>query len=249
MTPPSPFLAALVDFVLPPVCLGCDAAISAADTARLVCRPCRARIRPLPHPCCPRCGAPRLVTGRDDDFCQECSHWPRELAFARSACRLEPPADRLVHQLKYRGWPRLAGPMAGFMARVPLPAALAGARYVVPVPTTRRRLRERGYNQARLLAREFARLTGRTVLDALVRERGNSTQTTLQPLARRANVATAFRPAPQSARLRNARVVLVDDVLTTGATASACALALRRAGSRCTGLLTFARALGPRGTT
>lgn len=243
------FFADLADFVFPPVCLGCDSAIDAADTARLICRQCRTRLRPLPHPCCPRCGAPRLLTGRADDVCPECASWPEELASARSACRLEAPADRVVHQLKYRGWPRLAGPMARFMARTRLPPPFDDARFVVPVPTTRQRLRERGYNQAELLATEYARQTGRQVVHALTRTRGNSTQTTLQPLARKANVATVFRVAPSSVQLRNASVVLVDDVLTTGATASACALALKGAGVRGTGLMTFARALGSRRPT
>lgn len=245
----SRFLAALADLLFPPVCLGCDAPIAPADVARLVCRTCRARIRPLPHPCCPRCGAPRLETGRSKDVCPECAGWPPELERARSACVLEPPADLLVYRLKYRGWPALARPLADFMARNASDDALGAARIVVPVPTTARRLRERGYNQARLLACEFAELTGRTVVDALLRERGSATQTTLQPLARGANVTGAFRTAAAGARLRNVSVVLVDDVLTTGATATACALALSEAGVARVGLVTFARALGSRRPT
>lgn len=243
------FLHALADLVFPPVCLGCDAPIDPADDVRLVCRTCRSRIRPLSHPCCARCGAPRLETGRRDPACPECAAWPADLEWARSACTLEPPADRLVYRLKYRGWPALAAPLAGFMARMPLDESLPRARVVVAVATTRQRIRERGYNQARLLALEFARLTGMTVVDALARERGSATQTTLQPLARRANVTGAFRATAACSRLRNASVVLVDDVLTTGATASACALALRGAGVRSVGLVTFARAFGSRRPT
>lgn len=245
----SPFLAALADLVFAPSCLGCGQSIDPADSARIVCRVCRARLRALPHPCCARCGAPRLRTGRTDDICPECLAWPPDLDFARSACLLAPPADTLVYQLKYRSWPALAAPLAGLMARMPLPPPLHDAAFVVPVPTTRQRLRERGYNQARLLALAFARYTGRTLVDALVRERGNATQTTLQPLARRANVTGVFRTAAASGHVRNAGVVLVDDVLTTGATASACALALRGAGVRCVGLVTFARAFGSRRPT
>jgi len=243
------FLERLADFVYPPACLGCDGPIEPADPVRFVCRPCRARLRPLPHPCCPRCGAPDLVTGRSDGVCPECESWPPELETARSGCLMEAPADRLVHQLKYRAWPGLAGPLAALMAALPLPAPVAAARIVVPVPTTPRRRRERGYNQAALLATEYARLTKRTVVEALAREGGRSTQTTLQPLARAANVSGAFRITGEGAGLRNAAVVLVDDVLTTGATAAACALALRGAGVRCAGLVTFARALGSRRRT
>jgi ComF family protein len=243
------FLDALADLVFPPVCLGCDAPMEPADPVRFVCRPCRARLRPLPHPCCPRCGAADLVTGRTDAICPECERWPADLEAARSACLMEPPADRLVHQLKYRAWPGLAAPLAAVMARTALPPGMSAARIVVPVPTTAQRQRERGYNQAQLLALEYAGLTDRTVIDALVRERGRSTQTTLQPLARAANVAGAFRITAAGVRLRSASVVLVDDVLTTGATAAACALALRGAGVRCAGLITFARALGSRRPT
>jgi ComF family protein len=243
------FLDALGDFVLPPVCVGCETRMEPADPVRFVCRRCRARLRPPPHPCCPRCAAPDLVTGRRDGICPECEAWPPELELARSACLMQPPADRLVHQLKYRAWPGLAAPLAGFMAGTPLPGPMAAVRVVVPVPTTAERRRERGYNQAALLADAFARLTGRTAIAALRRERGRSTQTTLQPLARAANVSGAFRITDDGVRLRNASVVLVDDVLTTGATASACALALRGAGVRCAGLITFARALGSRRQT
>ncbi len=243
------FFEALADLVFPPVCLGCDTPLQPADPVRFICRPCRARLRPLPHPCCPRCTAPDLATGRRDGICPECEPWPAELEAARAACLMVPPADRLVHQLKYRAWPGLAVPLAEFMARTALPPAMTLARIVVPVPTTARRRRERGYNQAGLLATEYARLTGRTVTDALARTRGRSTQTTLQPLARAANVAEAFRITDEGTGLRNASVVLVDDVLTTGATAAACALALRGAGVRCAGLITFARALGSRRLT
>ena len=245
----SRFFDALADLVFPPVCLGCDGPMEPADPVRFVCRTCRARLRPLPHPCCSRCGAVALVTGRTDAICPECEPWPAELEAARSACVMEAPADRLVHQLKYRAWPGLAAPLAAFMARTALPPAMTAARFVVPVPTTVQRERERGYNQARLLALEYARLTDRTVIDALARERGRSTQTTLQPLARAANVAGAFRITAAGVGLRSASIVLVDDVLTTGATASACALALRSAGVRCAGLVTFARALGSRRKT
>ncbi len=244
-------LRVLADLLLPPACLGCDGLIDPRDELRLLCRRCRAQLRALPAPSCARCAAPVRNTGRAiEEGCAECRAWPAELACARAACLLMPPASRIVHQLKYRGWPALAVPMAERMAALPLPEAARSARLVVPVPTTKQRLRERGYNQAQELARAFAQHTGRELCLALQRTGSSGTQTTLLPVARRANVAGAFRVEARAARrLRAAHVLLVDDVLTTGATACACAVALGAAGARHLSLVTFARALDARRLT
>lgn len=242
-------LASLTDLILAPICLACSARIAAGDDARLVCRRCRSMLRPLPPPCCPRCGAPTLRTGCDPGpTCSNCEAWPAALRGARSACLLHPPADVLVHQLKYRGWRALAAPLAERMAATRLPADVeAEATICVPVPTTRTRMRQRGYNQAELLARAYAATTGREVRTLLDRAGSSRSQTALQPLARGANVAGAFRVASGAAAvLRRAHLLLVDDVLTTGATAVECARTLQDAGARCVTLITFARALDAR---
>lgn len=238
-------LAGLLTLVLAPRCLGCGEATR--DPAALVCGRCRSRIHPPPAPLCPRCGMPRLRTGRDPGFrCQECLEWPPALRIARSACLLHHPADALVHQLKYRGWKRLGSFMADRMAAIPLPADVnTEARLVVAVPTTETRLRERGYNQAEVLAEGLSRATGRTLLPALRRTPGSSSQTTLQPVARLANVAGAFRPMDAvESDIAGEHLLLVDDVLTTGATVVACTEMLLAAGARCVSVLTFARATG-----
>lgn len=237
----------LVDLVLAPRCLGCGGVAGGGDGGGLVCGRCRSRLLPPPPPLCPRCGFPRLRTGREPaPTCQECRDWPVALRAARSACLLRPPADALVHQLKYRGWHRLAGPMGRLMAAVRLPAdAAAEARIVVPVPTTALRLRERGYNQAAVLAEAVARESRRTVICGLHRSVGASSQIALQPAARLANVAGAFGLVAGAAQeLAGEHVLVVDDVLTTGATVTACAQALVDAGARCVSVLTFARATG-----
>src|SRR5690606_18920617 len=115
---------------------------------------------------------------------------------------------------------------------------------VTAVPTTERRRRERGYNQAEALAAAYARTTGRTSLQLLRRTSGSRTQTTLQPAARRANVAGAFAAVVDASGMH---VILVDDVLTTGATAAECAGTLAAAGACCIRLITFARAFHLRG--
>ena len=241
-----PLGRALLDLVFAPICLGCDGPIAPGDAARLICRRCRARLPVPPAPLCARCGAPRLRTGRQERelSCRECERWPPAVRAARSACLLLPPADRVVHQLKYRGWWALAQPMAERMAAVALPPdVVAEARVVVPVPTTAARRRERGYNQAELLARGYAKRTGRQLLRALERSTGASSQTSLQPAQRAANVSSAFRLAAGVERgLLAAHIILVDDVLTTGATAGECTRVLVAAGARAVSIVTFARA-------
>lgn len=239
-------LDGLLDLVFAPVCLGCDGLIGTMDSARLVCRRCRSRLRRPPPPLCPRCGAPRRMTGRGHDgfTCPECTEWPDSLRFARAACLLEDPADRLVHQLKYRGWRDLATPMGGFMGAIDWPAEAHSDAVVTPVPTTPGRQRKRGYNQAALLAHALADATACEVHHLLRRGAASSTQTTLQPAARAANVAGAFTATGDCA---GRHVILVDDVLTTGATAAECARTLARAGACCVRLITFARAFHIRG--
>ena len=199
-----------------------------------------------------RCGAPLLRTGRAGaDPCIECVRWPGALRAARSAVLLAPPADALVHQLKYRGWRALAEPLGARMAAIDLPRdARDEVSVCVPVPTTADRLRTRGYNQALLIAESYARHADRRVVPLLERMLARDTQTHLQPAARAANVAGAFRVRPGAeALVDGAHVLLVDDVLTTGATAGECAATLVAAGARCATVVTFARALDARRLT
>ena len=182
----------------------------------------------------------------DSFTCPECREWPDALRLARSAFLLEPPADRLVHQLKYRGWKGLGEPLGERMAHVLWPPESHEPAVVTAVPTTAKRRRERGYNQAQILADSLASATSRQARPLLHRISGSRTQTTLQPAARAANVAGAFAPAADVAGLH---VILVDDVLTTGATAAECATVLAAAGACCVRLITFVRAFEFRGLT
>lgn len=136
------------------------------------------------------------------------------------------------------------------MARVPLPpAARDPSTVVVPVPTTRTRRRRRGYNQAAVLAEAVGAALDLPVLRALLRRPGGTTQVALQPVERGRNVLRAFSVGEESRarRIRGRPVLLVDDVLTTGATAGAAATALAAAGVSGVTVLTFARALPYRG--
>ncbi len=234
----------LLDLLLPVRCLGCGERVPAGAPGGPVCFRCRSRIRPLPSPRCRRCDLP-LGTRRDGgSACHHCADWPAVLVAARCATALADPADRLVHALKYGGWPAVVPVMAGPMAAAARRLRLQDEPRVVPVPTTPRRRRRRGYNQAELLAREVARVRGWACLDALARRDLGGSQIALPVARRRANVEDAFIPGAGAGLLpATFDVILVDDVLTTGATASAAARALEALGARSVALLAFARTL------
>lgn len=239
--------ARFLDLLLPPACAGCGAHLprEGSRPPRRICPRCRTRLVAPAHPRCERCEAPQGTGRPPDRACPRCGDWPAVLRWARTAALLRPPADALVHALKYDGWPELGEEMGALMARIALPngGSLAG-RVLVPVPTTARRLRERGYHQAEVLARALAREGGGHLLPALVREGGGESQVALHPDERRTNVKGAFQLRDSARRrIRGGEVVLVDDVLTTGATAIAAAEALVEGGADGVVLLTFARAL------
>jgi ComF family protein len=167
---------------------------------------------------------------------------------ARSVCWIDGGSGaEIVHQFKYGGWHALAEPMAARMARTTWPEDVVRERTaLVPVPLAGARQRERGFNQSERLSVALARDWNRPVWnDVLVRTRSTDTQTRLTPDARRSNVSGAFRAVSAArARLRGAHLVLVDDVVTTGATLVECASALIDGGARIISFVTFGRAPG-----
>jgi len=237
-----------LDLVFAPLCLGCRQPVSTSARDRLVCGTCWSRLRPIPLPRCERCWNPRAtgVPGIPDPPCQLCPELPPSLRAVRSAYVHEEPLRQLVHALKYAGWWKVGAALGTRMAALSLPLEIEEeVRLVVPVPLNPVRLRQRGYNQALLLASEVGVRKGWKVApDLLRRVHSSGSQTTLHPSERRANVAGAFQvDGRQSTPLAGEHVLLIDDVWTTGATAIACGEALVGAGARAYSVITLARAL------
>lgn len=226
-------LRAIERFLLPNQCIACERMVEPNDPDALICRVCVTRMRGI-NPGCTRCAQPLPPVGP----CRFCAEWTPQLEQVSSAVWLGAEGRALVHFLKYRGCTSLASVAAGTIVdRLPRPEGSC----LVPVPLGVRRRGRRGYNQAAEIAESLGtawQLPVRT--DVLVRNRETRSQTALTPDARLANVARAFTAV---AGQRAARAILVDDVLTTGATLDAAASALGSAGWQGTRAVTFARAL------
>jgi ComF family protein len=216
---PADLAAALLDLAFPPCCAACREPLgSSADEP--FCPTCREAIEPVP-PGCTRCALPGAAPA-----CAACLSDPPAFEEVRAAALFGGPLADAVHALKYRDRPALSRPLGAWLARrIALPPGLA----VVAVPLSRRRRIERGYDQAALLARRLARAAGLPLLPgALRRLRDTPPQVGRSRAERKGNVARAFAAGPA---VRGRDVALVDDVVTTGATADACARALREAGA------------------
>ena len=228
---------ALERWLLPAECLLCQAPIVEREQDPLVCALCRSRWRRVPDPVCERCGQPAMP-GLD---CRICAGWPDAMGRVRSAVWLDGNARDAVHRLKYDGWWRVADAMAAAMRGL---EPVRERSVLVPIPLSGSRQRRRGYNQAERIAGALGALRGLgSRAGLLTRVRETSTQTALTPEERQANVAGAFR----AGAVRGLRLVLVDDVFTTGATLVAAATALMEAGATHVDAITFARANLPVG--
>ncbi|ALL12470.1 ComF family protein [Caulobacter henricii] len=191
-----------------------------------------ARITFLDDPVCDGCGLAMPFDSGGPQHCPACQARPRAFSRARAACVYDEQSRDLILQLKHADRSDLAGLMALWLSRAATPL-LDQADALAPVPMHPGRLLSRRYNQAAEIARPLARLSGLTYLaDALVRRRDTDSQGGKSASGRRRNVAAAF-VVPESRRHRviGRRIVLVDDVLTTGATAEGCARALKAAGA------------------
>ncbi len=229
----------LVDLALPPQCLACHAPVAEMGS---LCPSCWSRLKLIERPYCERLGVPFAYDLGPGALSAEAIADPPPFDRARAVAVYDDVARRLVHGLKYRDRLELARWMSGWMARAGADL-FDNADVIVPVPLHRRRLWWRRYNQSALLVHALSVTAGRPVAnDALVRIRATAQQVGLSAEERDRNVRGAFRVTAEGKRqIAGRRVLLVDDVYTTGATVKAGTRALIRAGAGAVNVLTFAR--------
>ena len=234
-------LAPVIDLVYPPRCPSCGEALAAQDG---LCMACWSELVIPGEPACARCQRPFAGQHAESGaVCAPCLADPPRHDGIAAATLYNEASRKLV--LAFKHGRRLAlAPMLARLAAARLPD-LAGEWLLVPVPLHRWRLWRRGFNQSAVLAREIARLCRQPlVVDGLVRRKATPTLGGLGKAARARALSGAIEANPrQRERLRGARVILVDDVLTSGATSDACVRALKRAGAVEVRIACFARVL------
>jgi ComF family protein len=241
--------ARLLDALLPPRCLACEAEVTEQGT---LCATCFGALVPVTAPFCERCGVPFAHAGQAPGasaalLCTTCEGGTQVFRTARAALRYGDGAKRLILPFKHGDRTDLAWPLARLMARAGAPL-LARAELIVPVPAHWRRLVGRRYDQAALLARALSVITGRRVVpDMLRRCRATPPLGDRRAMERALAVTGAFAvPRPRAAQLAGRQVLLVDDVMTSGATVNACAAALLAGGAAAVDVLAVARVPDPR---
>jgi len=228
----------VLDVALPTLCPACREPVGGNG----LCAPCWSKLSLIAPPYCARLGIPFAYDPGPGVLSMQAITDPPAYHRARAAVRFDDISRALVHALKYGDRLDLAPTMGRWMARAGR-ELLADADALIPVPLHWRRLWARRFNQSALLARTIAEAGGVAVADAaLKRIKATAQQVGLSQTERAENVQGAFRvPNDRKAEVAGRRLVLVDDVLTSGATSDACARALLRAGARSVDLLVFAR--------
>lgn len=268
------------DAVFPPKCLVCDAFFQISDEDRkgfsvnkfadgqarypsfqaqaeislagCLCSRCLAALIPVESPLCNCCGIPFVSRQGEDHFCGACLASGNQFGIARAALVYNEITTEVIHSFKYRGKIQLADPLGELLLTAFMFFwDIEGVDIILPVPLHTGRLRQRGFNQAYLLIRNWPRLaarrgsdlhTIRIERDLLIRIRPTAPQTALGRDQRADNIKNAFDLSRQDA-VHGKNIVLIDDVYTTGATANECGRLLLRRGARKVDVLTLARAI------
>ncbi len=232
----------LVDIAYPKACLGCKCRLDASTTDEYVCSRCWSKIKKNVPPFCHSCGRHLEKNTLAKNICPECLRKKLHFDRAFSPCSYEGVIKNLIHEFKYKGKAHLAKPlskiMTDFIREYSLPIDYLDL--IIPMPLHKTRLREREFNQAEALGRHIAAEFNKNLAPAtLIRQRQTKTQTELPPERRFMNVSKSFIAAGD-VDLKNKNLLIVDDVLTTGATSSEAALTLKDAGANIVFVLTLA---------
>jgi ComF family protein len=205
-----------LDFLFPRFCVGCS------KEGDFICDSCQSSLMRIEPPVCPKCGKPQI----NEILCDSCVNWDADIDGIRSPFQFEGVVRKAIHEFKYKNLRAIAGGLAKllseYMAENPIPCDV-----LVPVPLHGKRMKERGYNQSAILAKELGRLTGLPVNDScLIRSRYNVPQAKTKNVEeRRRNVIGIFKCKNED--LRSKKILLIDDVTTSGATLNACASVLK----------------------
>ncbi|MBW2056951.1 MAG: ComF family protein [Deltaproteobacteria bacterium] len=230
----------LVDFVFPPECSICGCPVDPACPHSL-CPSCLSKIAFVLPPLCVRCGVPFSSPAQESHLCGRCLRGKILYRRARALALFSGPMRTAIHAFKYENKTYLARALAGLTKESPVPFHIDRYDILVPVPLHKNRLRKRGYNQSLLLARELGRLFAVPVGERVLRKtRDSAPQVELTGTEREKNVKGVFSLGRGRAE---GAVLLVDDVLTTGATVNECARTLLEGGARTVDVFTVARAV------
>jgi ComF family protein len=240
MIPVKQLLSALLDVILPPLCHICHSFIPDAGSLH-ICQNCRDTLPLVVPPLCPVCGIPFTGVGSNHP-CGHCITHPPHFDAAHANFLYEGPIRKLIHAFKYSRSIHLRYPLALLTAEG-LKTALSehAPHLIVPIPLHKSRLRQRGFNQAVLLGNEISQQLSLPMLpDAMARTRQTEPQITLSAAERRVNVKGAFSVRKHEA-IAGKRILLLDDVMTTGSTMDECARELKKAGAAAVIAVTTAR--------
>ena len=220
----------IIDFFFPRCCVGCG------RVGDFLCPNCRRKLPRLPVPLCPKCGRPQI----SGILCPTCRQLQTEIDGIRSPYRFDEVIRKAIHQLKYHNLKAISSCLAELLADYLQSNPLPGET-IVSVPLHPRRLRERGYNQSSLLARELGKLTNLPVIEnCLIRIKEAQPQVKAHNIEeRRKNVIDAFMC--HNEKISGKQIILIDDVCTSGATLESCAVALKSKGATSVWGLTLAR--------
>lgn len=229
-----------LDVVFPRSCVHCGGLVEGGGLRHL-CAACERSLHVVAPPHCTTCGHPFYGEMLANRRCEHCEALEPEFGEGKTAILLKGPGRALVHALKYHHGLHVLEDLAALMRRAPGYAAYLRGAVLVPVPLHPRKLRERGYNQSRLLAEcAVQAVDGQARVEELLRRAIDTvSQTRFDRATRRQNLKNAFALAPGAAITPAQRYILVDDVFTTGSTLNACAAILRRAGCLSLDVVTF----------